>query len=277
VHRIVRGVDLVLSAKGVVQTKKALISLFAILSLMSIILLVGPASAAEEGPIYVSIEGKNIVATGEKWQYVVKVIGGPGAQAGGNFSYKAELIGSNVSDSLVAPSNGVSSTGVFNINVTAPSQPQDVTLVLNITSSSADFESEKTVKTFPIKVLTPVVVQVTVKNTGEFGVKGVPVSIYANGAKVYETTVDIGPLSSETITYNWTDPEMRSGEQVITVTLDPDNKFVEFESGGSVYTTTIYVGKSSFGTTDALLGILFVVSVILVLVVYSRPKKRRMR
>jgi len=243
---------------------------------MSIILLVGPVSAAEGGPIYVSIEGKNIVATGEKWQYVVKVIGGPGAQAGGNFSYKAELIGPDVRDSLVAPSNGVSSTGVFNINVTAPSQPQDMILRLNITSS-ANLDSEKTVKIFPIKVLTPVVVQATVKNTGEFGVKGVPVSIYANGAKVYETTVDIGPLSSETITYNWTDPEMRSGEQVITVMLDPDNKFVEFESGGSVYTMTIYVGKSSFGTTDALLGILFVVSVILVLVVYSRPKKRRMR
>jgi hypothetical protein len=59
--------------------------------------------------------------------------------------------------------------------------------------------------------------------------------------------------------------------------LDPDNKFVEFQSGGSVFTMTFYVGKTNYGTTDALLGILFVVSVILALIIYSRPKKRRMR
>jgi hypothetical protein len=253
-----------------------LISILAILSLISIVLLAPSASAAEGGPIYVSIEGKSVVATGEKWQYAITVIGGPGAQAGGNFSYIATLVGPKVTDSLVTPSSGVSSTGLFNINVTAPSKPQDMTLQLNITSSNI-LDSAKTLRTFPVKVLTPVVILATVKNTGDVGVKGVPVSFHADGAKVYETTVDIEPLSSKTIRYNWTDPEMRSGQHVITVMLDPDNKFVEFQSGGSVYTMTIYVGKSSFGTTDAMLGVLFVVSVILILIIYSRPKKRRMR
>lgn len=250
--------------------------MIAIISLMSVTLVATFASAADGGPIYVSIEGKNVVATGEKWQYFVNVIGGPGALTGGNFSYRAELVGTDISDSLVTPSSGVSSSGLFNINVTAPSLPQDVTLVLNVTSSTI-LDSENAVKTFPIKVLEPVVVQATVKNVGDFDVIGVPVSIHVDGTKVYETTVDVNSLSSRTITYNWTDPEMSQGEHVITVVLDPDNKFVEFESGGSVYTTTIYLGRSSFGTTDALLGILFVMSVVLVLIVYSRPKKRRMR
>jgi subtilase family serine protease len=250
--------------------------MIAIISLMSVTLIATFASAADGGPIYVSIEGKNVVATSEKWQYVVNVIGGPGALTGGNFSYSAELVGTDISDSLVTPSSGVSSSGLFKINVTAPSLPQDVTLVLNVTSSTI-LDSENAVKTFPIKVLEPVVVQATVKNAGDFDVIGVPVSIHVDGTKVYETTVDVNSLSSRTITYNWTDPEMSQGEHVITVVLDPDNKFVEFESGGSVYTTTIYVGRSSFGTTDALLGILFVMSVVLVLIVYTRPKKRRMR
>ncbi|MGD0057319.1 MAG: CARDB domain-containing protein [Methanomassiliicoccales archaeon] len=275
-HCIVRGVDSALSSKGVVQTKKTLISLIAILSLTAIILVAYPVSAVEGGPIYVSIEGRNVVATGETWQYVVTVIGGPGVQTGGNFSYTAELVGLNVTDSLVDPSSGVSSSGVFNMSVTLPPLPQDVTLVLNIISS-AGLDSEKTVKTFPIKVLTPVVIQAAVKNTGDFGVEGMPVSFYADGAKVYETTVDIDAQSSKTIRYNWTDPQMSSGQHVITVMLDPNNKFVKFSSGGSVFTTTIYVGKSSYGTTDTLLGILFVISVVLALIVYSRPKKRRMR
>ena len=243
---------------------------------MSVMLTAASAIAADGGPIYVSIEGRNVLATGEKSQYVVKVIGGPGSLTGGNFSYAAKLVGTNLSGSLVTPSSGASSSGLININVTAPGVPQDVILVLNITSATI-LDSEFAVKTFPIKVLAPVVIRATVKNAGDFDVTGVPLSIYADGTEVYETTVDVDALTSRTITYNWTDPEMSQGEHVITVLLDPGNKFVEFESGGSVYTTTIYVGKSSYGTTDALLGILFVMSVVLVLIIYSRPKKRRMR
>lgn len=244
--------------------------------MLSLVLVDTSATGADGGPVYVSIEGENVVATGEKWQYVVRAIGGPGTLAGGNFSYRAELVGPDITDSLVAPSSGVSSSGVFSINVTAPSVPQDMTLVVNVTSSTA-FESDNAVKSFPIKVLAPVVIKVSVKNAGDFDVLGLPVSFSVDGTKLYETTVNVDSLSSKTVTYNWTDPEMSQGEHVITVALDPGNKFVEFETGGLVYTTTVYVGDPSFGTTDAMLGILFVLMVVFIVFVYTRPKKRRMR
>jgi hypothetical protein len=177
---------------------------------------------------------------------------------------------------FVDPSNGISSTGVFRINLTAPSDPQDITLRLNVTSSY-EFSSERAVKDFAIKVLKPIVIVATIKNTGDVAVRGVPVSFHVDGVKVYDTTVDIDSLSSKTVRYNWTDPEMRQGEHAITVMLDPDNRLVEFETGGSTYTATIFVGATSYGSTDAMLGVLFVASVVLSLMIYSRPKKRRMR
>ncbi len=253
-----------------------MISFIAVLSLLSIVFVGVAASGADGGPVYVSIEGKSVVATGEKWQYVVRAIGGPGSLEGGNFSCRAELVGPDISGSLVSPSSGVSASGVFFLNVTAPSAPQDVTLVVNVTSSTA-LSSDRAVKTYPIKVLAPVVIQVSVKNSGDFDVLGIPVAFAVDGREVHETTVDVSSLSSKTVTYNWTDPEMSQGEHVITVTLDPDSRFVEFETGGSVYTTTIYVGKPSYGMVDLLLAVLFIMSIVIILYVYSRPKRRRMR
>jgi hypothetical protein len=252
-----------------------MISLVSIFFLMSIP-LIAAATSASLGPVYVSIDGKNVVAIGERWEYVVNVIGGPGSQPGGNFSYKASILAAEGGGQFVDPSNGISSTGVFRINLTAPSDPQDITLRLNVTSSY-EFSTERAVKDFAIKVLKPIVILATIKNTGDVGVRGVPVSFHVDGVKVYDTTVDIDPLSSKTVRYNWTDPEMRQGEHVITVMLDPDNKLVEFETGGSTYTTTIFVGATSYGSTDAMLGVLFVASVVLSLMIYNRPKKRRMR
>lgn len=234
------------------------------------------AAAVDGGPVYISVQGSGTIPAGDRAQYLVTVIGGPGSLPGGNFSFVAKVVGPNIGDAFVAPSSGLSATGVFRINVTAPTTPQDIILIVNVTSSSLTL-SERGSTFYPIRVLSPVSISATVKNTGAVEVNGIPVAIYADGRKVHETSISLKASSSTVVRYNWTDPDMTPGQHVITVVIDPNSEFVGFETGGTVYTTTIYIGRTDYGTTNALLAVLFVVSLVLIVIVYRRPKKRRMR
>ncbi len=217
------------------------------------------------------------MAAGEKAEYIITAVGGPGDEAGGNFSFVAKLIGPPLTEGKVIPTNGRSADGIFRVNVTAPSAPQDMVLRINVTSTSAAGVSERVTKEIPIKVLTPVVITATVKNEAEMAVKGIPVVFYADGVKVFETEIDLDPKTSKTLVYNWTDPEMRQGEHIITVTIDPENEFVKLDTGGTTYTKVIYLGQESYGGTNALLVIIIVLSIFLIYFVYRRPKRRRMK
>jgi hypothetical protein len=235
-------------------------------------------SVAAYNPMYVSIDGKSCIATSEKSEYVIRVIGGPGEEPGGNFSFTAKLIGPSPAEAKVIPTNGKSPTGLFRVNVTAPPTAQNMILRINVTSVSANGTLvEKVTKDFPIKVLVPVVITATVKNDGNMSVKNIPVAIYADGSKIYETTINLDPKTSKTIVYNWTDPYMKRGEHVIMVTIDPGNTLVKLDTGGTSFTTTIFVGKTDYSSLNALLVGLLLLSLFLIYVVYRRPKRRKMK
>ncbi|MBM4236919.1 MAG: hypothetical protein FJ151_00335 [Euryarchaeota archaeon] len=217
------------------------------------------------------------MAAGEKTEYIITAVGGPGDEAGGNFSFVAKLLGPPLTEGKVIPTNGRSPTGIFRVNVTAPSTPQDMILRVNVTSTSAAGVSERVTKEVPIKVLTPIVITATVKNEAEMAVKGIPVVFYADGARVFETVINLDPRTSKTLVYNWTDPEMRLGEHIITVTIDPGNEFVKLDTGGTTYTKVIYLGKESYGLTNALLVGIILLSFFLIYLVHRRPRRRRMK
>ncbi|MDH7508812.1 MAG: CARDB domain-containing protein [Methanomassiliicoccales archaeon] len=246
-----------------------------------LVLLIYPLtsiSAASYDPIYVSVDGRSCIATGEKSEYVIRVIGGPGEEPGGNFSFTAKLIGPSPAEAKVIPTNGKSPTGLFRVNVTAPPKAQDMVLRINVSSVSANGTLvEKVTKDFPIKVLVPVVITATVVNDGNMSVKNIPVAIYADGSKIYETTINLDPKTSKTIVYNWTDPYMKPGEHVITVSIDPGNSLVKLDTGGTTFTATIFVGKTDYGLVNALLVGILLLSIFSSYLVYRRPKRRRMK
>lgn len=229
-------------------------------------------------PLYATIEGKYCIATNEKSEYFIRVVGGPAEVTGGNYSFTAKLIGPPVGQAKVVPTNGKSATGIFRVNVTAPPNPQNMILRVNVTSASPDGVSVETVtKEFVIEVLTPVIISATVRNEGNMTVKDIPFAIYADGSRIYETTISLDPKASKTIMYNWTDPNLQPGVHVITVVIDPGNELVNLETGGTSYTTTIYIGKSDYTIANITLAAAFIISLIAIYIVYRRPKRRRMK
>lgn len=245
------------------------------LFLLSVLLLSAvPANASDTTPLYVSVTGPTVIGKGETAQYLVEAVGGPAEVSGGNYSYKASIMGPNTEDAYVLPTTGKSVTGRFYLNVTARGEVSSVILRVNVTSSSQTESVNKTVY-YRITVVEPVTIVANIENGGNAQVNGLPVTIYADGKPIYSTNVTIAPGATYTLRYNWTDPELESGEHVITIILDPEQEFVTFEGGGTTYTMTFYYGKEDFGTWNILLAVLSGLLIFLTYSFYRRPTRRR--
>ena len=82
--------------------------------------MAGDAKAAFSG-IEVNLDRPSFAGTDQKVECTLTVRGGPAGDLGGNYSYVAEVIGTNTTGSSVVPSTATSPTGVWKFNVTMPS------------------------------------------------------------------------------------------------------------------------------------------------------------
>lgn len=230
--------------------------------------------AEAENPLFIKVEGKNTVAIREVNPYVAIAVGGPAeVPAGGNYSFLVKVTGSNAVDALVSPSNGVTTTGIFRFNLTAPSNAADMTITVNVTSKGPSGQVTKSYNYF-VRSVVPIAISAKVVNQGTIAVAGVPVHFYADGALLESRTISISAGGSKTVTYNWT-AGPSSGEHKIRVELDPDGEFVRFESGGTVYEQTIWVGGTDWGNFNAILIGLAVLLGFVAYLVYKRPETKR--
>jgi hypothetical protein len=242
------------------------------LLVLSLLLLVSlPAQA--DSPLYVSIDGPIAIGKGETMQYVVNALGGPAEASGGNYSYKASIVGTDANTASVLPTSGTSVTGKFYMNVTAGGVA-DIVLRVNVTSISGS-ESMNEIAEYGIRIMEPVVITAQIENAGSAQVEGLPVTINADGVIIHKTNVTIGPQATFALIYNWTDPDLSKGKHVFTVVLDADNEFITFEGGGTVYTVAIHYGEDDYGTWNILLAVLAGFLIFLASSFYRRPSKRR--
>ncbi len=225
-------------------------------------------------PLYINIEGKSTVAVKEINPYVVTAIGGPGEATGGNFTFLVSLSGNNIADALVSPGNGRNAAGVFKFNLTAPSAATDITITVNVTSESSIGQKVVGIKQYFVKSVHPITISVTLVNQGSMALEGVPVYFYADGEQLATKIVSLPVGGSKEVTYNWTESVSR-GQHEIMVKLDPDQKFVRFESGGVVYTQTIWVGEGNYSNTNSIFIGGIILLMLLSYLVYKRPAKRR--
>lgn len=231
-------------------------------------------TAQAENPIYVSVDGLTVIGVKETKQYTIGAVGGPAETTdNGNYSYQARILGAPKGASIL-PSNGKSQDGVFTVRVTGSEVPREMTLELNITSSS-ETDTKSRTKLHTISVVQPILISAVIENSGHIEVKDVPVSIYGDGKLLEETRITLGPTSSTTLTYNWTDPSLEDGEHQITVILDAQNEYVTFQNGGDTYTMVVHLGEDGSGIWDIVLGILLGLMIFISYVIYRRPKKRR--
>jgi len=187
----------------------------------------------------------------------------------------ATITGPQVKNALVSPGDGISKNGIFHFNVTSPEVAQDVTITVNITSYTSPQDYVKVTKQIYIQVVGPVIISAKVVNNGNMALVGVPITFYADGVQLYKTNISLEALSSKTVIYNWTQQDISNGEHLVTVELDPNNQFVRFEGGGTVFTQTVYVGGINYSNTDAILIMVFFLLLLVSYFVYKRPKKRR--
>ncbi|MDD1769540.1 MAG: hypothetical protein LUO79_00480 [Methanomassiliicoccales archaeon] len=250
--------------------------MIALLMVSLLALTVIPAARPAEAVVldlHATVEGPTQVAINEKHLYYVNVTGGHGADPGGNFSYFAEVISPSGTDATVSPVNGVNASGTFVITITMPSKPGDITLRTNVSGYSS-LGTDLQTKLNIISVVSPIVLSAKVVNQGSVPLTKVPIVFYLDGSKVYNTTFDLAAGASRTIVFNVTNP-VSSGQHVVRVELDPNNQFVRFAGGGTVFTQTVYVNPPDYGSTDGLLILLFIMLILVTYLIYKRPKRRK--
>ena len=244
-----------------------------------LLLTVMPIAQADTyDPLYAQIDGPRVVATNSVTMYTLVMFGGPAEVGVGNYTYKATMTGSgNTYGSFFVPGTvEPSADGTFYINLTAPAVPQTMSITIECRSAGLS-QTVKTTIDFQVKVVEPVVLRSTVKNTGEVAAVGVPISLqlYQDGQWVefHRTTVDLAPGQSYQFQYNWTAMDLASGEHKVRMVLDPNNDIVTFEGGSSVYETTIYYKMPGYDWVNTLLWVLVVALGVTIFFVWRRPAK----
>jgi hypothetical protein len=231
------------------------------------------AEAASSNPLFVKVEGPSLVSISEKHQYIITSVGGP-AEAGGNYSFTAYLKSEQLSfDGFVVPTSGVSTSGTFVITVTAPTTPQLMDLVVNVTSNKG-LDTTSASARLLITTVNSIVISADVVNQGTMAVSGVPVIFSVDGNVIYSTSINLTAGEMRSVVYNWTGSASQ-GEHVLTVQLDPNGQFVRFASGGTIYTQTIFIGSGGFDNINLLMVMIFILLLLAAFFMYKRPAKKR--
>ena len=226
--------------------------------------------------ISVDLEHPSYAAKGAKIPLVLIILGGPAAEIGGNYTYKAEIDGRNTTGAAISPSTGTSDSGVFKLNVTLPEDaPQTLKILINATSKEWRTKtSTYTESTFEIKVVDPIVITATVYNSGSVDARNVTARIYADGSLLASMMFNVSAKSSEDLVYNWTFAKIKSGKHVITVSVDDPAGLVEFSDGNNEFSRTVYIGSQG-NPAGVILSIGVIIAAILVALMFIAKPPRR--
>ncbi len=234
-------------------------------------------NAAAYSPISVSVEVATAAEKSAVIPCTITIAGGPASDAPGNYSYKAEIIADNKTGSSVTSSTGTSSSGKFKLNITMPGYgPQTITLKVNATSkNSVTGDSVNKISEVTIKVVDPIILRVTVHNTGVVDAKNVTAKFYADGILLNTQIFNVSAGSSKVLKQNWTWVNIADGKHVVSVIIDDPNGIVEFSDGNNIYSMTIYIGEQSNPIGGVLTVGVIIMSLLLGLTMMTKPSRRK--
>lgn len=230
-------------------------------------------------PLYANLEGDRLVATEGVTTYTLTIIGGPAEVGYGNYTYKAQVIGDDVSDAEIDyPSNESAESGVFTFNLTAPATAQTFTVQVNCTSYNDDVKYYSNI-TYTITAVEPISISANIKNNGDVSATDVPLTLqlYRDGSWVtlYSTTFDIAAGKTYAFSYDWVVKDLDSGEYRFRLVLDQNSTIVTFEGGASVYEKTVYYDVSGYDWLNTMFWILIIALAVITFIVYTRPPKKK--
>ena len=233
---------------------------------MAAVAIPAPA-AAQEDRYLIAIDGPSTMIPGEKAVLTVNVTGGPE----GVIKYNATV----PYGSAVTPRTGTTSSGTFNVTVTAPATTGTFSVTFGVSSENG---SATNTARYDIKVVEAVVLSAQLTNAANVTATGVPVQFFVDGEIVGTVQATIPANSTKTVTYNWSAPGLSAGQHALKVVVDPEQQFVRFADGGMVFETSFYVGDGGWGLANLLLSLVLVIFMVVVFFTYmNRGKKKRRR
>jgi hypothetical protein len=222
-----------------------------IMALLFTMLLSLPINTAAQEDVHVFITGPDTLPTNTTAQYTIRITGGPADVEGANgtFRFIGHLDMPDPLGAVMDPQDGVSDKKTFYVNITTPNNPQDMTMVINGTSTTNVTNMNETMwsgdVSKAISVFEPYRVNITavVKNPSPADVRDAKVTFYVDDELIGNKTVNLDANSTETVSIEWVAPPEEKGLHTVEVRVNDDGSILEFNTGDNVMTKTIYVGK----------------------------------
>jgi len=237
-----------------------------------------PMAASAADPLLATIGGPPALAPGQTAQYNVTISGGPTGNVTYTLTYHIE--GTNTTGGNPLSSSPAQTSGnrtKYQINVTAPTLEQALTLTLNIAAAPQTGANENTVITFAITVVKPFTLTATFRNSGTTAAVNVTVHWSVDGVPVGTSLLQrIAANADATVTFSYLPAGLSSGQHTLTVSADLDHDGVINAARGEVVTSTIFYNQVQQPATGwaLLLGMGIFIPVFLGIVAWRRRGER---
>ncbi len=240
--------------------------------------LASSASAATGGPLFFELAGPTALAPGQTASFNVTASGGPS----GNVTYSVVyyIKGTNTSGGsplAASPGRRSGNRTTLQINMTAPTLEQTLTLVVTLDATPQAGAAENVTRTFSIAVIKPIVLTATFHNGGTTSAVNITVRWYVDGALIGTSFImQIASNADSTVTFNYLPVGLAAGEHTLRVEADLDHDNVIDASKGEVVTSTIFYSQVQEPATGwtILLGIGVFVPVFIGVVALRRRGQR---
>ncbi len=216
-------------------------------ALLVLLALLPGALAQTSGPLIATITGPNALAPSQTAAYNVTMGGGPTGNV--NYSIDYYITGSNTtggSPLQATPGRTTGNKTTLKVNVTAPSTAGTITLVVTVSATEPGLPAENTTASFPISVVTPIVLSATFHNSGTTMALNITVRWYIDGTLVGTSLIkQMSANADATVTFNYLPAGLSQGEHTVTATADMDHDGTINPARGEVQTSTIIYNQAA--------------------------------
>jgi len=240
--------------------------------------LIPTAVASASGPLLATVGGPSALAPGQTAQYNVTISGGPAGNV--TYSLTYSISGTNTTGGNPLSSSPGQTSGnrtSYQVNVTAPTLEQTITLSISVAAAPEVGVTENTVATFVIEVIKPFTLSATLHNGGSTAALNLTVRWYVDGSLVGTSRVNqVAAGSDATVTFTYLPLGLTAGEHTLMVSADLDHDGVIQASRGEVVTSTIFYNQVQQPAAGwaILLGIGIFIPVFLGVVAWRRRGER---
>lgn len=251
------------------------------LALLAFALVAGllPAAvAAAAGPLEASVTGPTALAPSQTAVYNVTITGGPTLNVTYTVSYFIKGTNTTGGNPIQTSPGTRSGNGtLFQVNVTAPTAEQTLTLTVQVVAAPKGAAAENVTTTLTVTVIKGIVLSATFHNSGTTAAVNVTVRWSIDGNFVGTSLLkQIGANADATVTFTYLPVGLSPGQHTLTVSADLDHDGVIEPGRGEVITTTIFYSQvqSPAPGWAILLGIGVFIPVFLGVVAFRRRGER---